>query len=269
MSWYYVVNDERQGPFGDEEFKGLVEAGTVTAKTLVWQSGMAEWLPYGEVRPDFSAPDEADLSNCKTAYCANCRGHFEVTDMQRSGDLFVCRDCVPAFQQSMAQGTGPRTIMEYAGFWVRFAAFVIDSVILTGVHIVVSMPFMPKILPFYEKLMANPETPPPLDEFIEYFKTIMLVWALQMFVMLCYYVFFHGRFGATPGKLICGIRVVRSNGERISYLRALGRLLGFLLSCVILYLGCLIAAFDSERRALHDMLCDTRVVYKPLAPKGK
>ena len=72
--------------------------------------------------------------------------------------------------------------------------------------------------------------------------------------------YFLGRFGATPGKMACGLKVVRPDGEKITYGRAFGRTLASLLSGMIIYIGYIIAAFDEERRTLHDRICDTRVV---------
>ena len=72
--------------------------------------------------------------------------------------------------------------------------------------------------------------------------------------------FFLGKFGATPGKMACKLKVVRPDGERISYARALGRHFAEMLSGIILYIGYIMAAFDEEKRTLHDRICDTRVI---------
>ncbi len=59
-----------------------------------------------------------------------------------------------------------------------------------------------------------------------------------------------------------GLRIVRSDGSRVSYLRALGRHFAEFISALILYIGYIMVAFDSEKRALHDHICDTRVIQK-------
>ncbi len=59
-----------------------------------------------------------------------------------------------------------------------------------------------------------------------------------------------------------GLKVIRSDGSPISYWRAFGRYLGTQLSSLTLMIGYIIAAFDDEKRALHDHICDTRVVRK-------
>jgi uncharacterized RDD family membrane protein YckC len=93
----------------------------------------------------------------------------------------------------------------------------------------------------------------------------MLVGLQQMVGILIpavYNTFFVGRFGATPGKMACRLRVVIPDGAHISYMRALGRNFAEWVSAIVLAIGYIMAAFDSEKRALHDRICDTRVVHK-------
>ena len=59
-----------------------------------------------------------------------------------------------------------------------------------------------------------------------------------------------------------GLKVIRSDGSGISFARGACRYLAQIVSALILLIGYIIAAFDVEKRALHDYLCDTRVVYK-------
>jgi uncharacterized RDD family membrane protein YckC len=59
------------------------------------------------------------------------------------------------------------------------------------------------------------------------------------------------------------LQIVRSDFSKVSYLRALGRYFALGLSAMLLDIGYIMAAFDSEKRALHDYLCDTRVIKRP------
>ena len=68
------------------------------------------------------------------------------------------------------------------------------------------------------------------------------------------------RYGGTLGKLFTGLRVVRADGTALSWKRSLGRTLACYLSVLTCFTGYMIALFDSERRALHDHICRTRVV---------
>jgi uncharacterized RDD family membrane protein YckC len=75
-----------------------------------------------------------------------------------------------------------------------------------------------------------------------------------------YTIFFVGKFGATPGKMALRLRVVLSNGGKVGWGRATGRYFAELLSSLTLGIGYLIAAFDDQKRTLHDHICDTRVI---------
>jgi uncharacterized RDD family membrane protein YckC len=73
----------------------------------------------------------------------------------------------------------------------------------------------------------------------------------------------NGRFGATVGKLAVGVRIVRSDGGAITYGRAFGRYWAEMVSSLCCNIGYIMAGFDNpQKRALHDRMCDTRVIYK-------
>jgi uncharacterized RDD family membrane protein YckC len=71
-----------------------------------------------------------------------------------------------------------------------------------------------------------------------------------------------GKCGATPGKMALKIKVVAADGGRVSYWRAAGRYFARLLSAVTLMIGYVMAAFDTQKRVLHDRICKTRVITK-------
>jgi len=77
-----------------------------------------------------------------------------------------------------------------------------------------------------------------------------------------YATFFIGKYAATPGKMACKLKVVTSDGGQVSYARAFGRYFAEFLSAIIFFIGYIMAAFDEEKRALHDRICDTRVIKK-------
>jgi uncharacterized RDD family membrane protein YckC len=79
-------------------------------------------------------------------------------------------------------------------------------------------------------------------------------------VGICYNTFFLGKFGATPGKMVCGLKVLTPEGTPISYARALGRCAAEILSRMFCFLGYIIAAFDGQKRSLHDHIASTRVI---------
>jgi uncharacterized RDD family membrane protein YckC len=78
---------------------------------------------------------------------------------------------------------------------------------------------------------------------------------------IAYEVYFISTRGATLGKMALGLKVIRPDNGPISVGLALGRYLSKILSALILYIGFIMAGFDDEKRALHDRICETRVIY--------
>jgi uncharacterized RDD family membrane protein YckC len=78
-----------------------------------------------------------------------------------------------------------------------------------------------------------------------------------------YYVAFTALYGATPGKMLLGIRVVKTDGRPVDWLSALMReVVGKTLSALPLALGYLWAFFHPKRQAWHDLIADTLVVHR-------
>ncbi|MEN2982883.1 MAG: RDD family protein [Thermus sp.] len=76
-----------------------------------------------------------------------------------------------------------------------------------------------------------------------------------------YYTAFTALYGATPGKMLLGLRVVRTDGQPMDWTTALMReVVGKTLSTLPLLLGYLWAFFHPRRQAWHDLIADTLVV---------
>jgi uncharacterized RDD family membrane protein YckC len=270
MNWYYANAGQQVGPISDADFDGLVRAGTVKSDTLVWREGMANWEPYAKVSAGATAgtapatiPGPAGTeANVATAepttvagvaggiVCSECGRVFPPDDVIRYGTVAVCGNCKPIFLQKLREGVAPVAAMDYAGFWIRFAATIVDTIILSVVNMMVGL--IVGLL-----FQAAPPTPGNWGPFLVMQGVLLLI---NLAIGIAYEVGFLGRFGATPGKMACKIKVVRSTGAPISYARALGRYFAKLLSGLIFCIGYIMVAFDSEKRALHDRICDTRVI---------
>jgi uncharacterized RDD family membrane protein YckC len=77
---------------------------------------------------------------------------------------------------------------------------------------------------------------------------------------MAYEIFMVGKYGGTLGKMACKIHVITADGESVGFPRAAARYFAKLLSGVVCGIGYVIAIFDEQKRALHDRICDTRVV---------
>ncbi len=257
MAWYYARGDERMGPVEDADMEQLVASGAVNAQTLVWQEGMADWQPYGSIDgvavPDTDLP--ASLFGEQSAQsCAECGRTFASDEMLSYENHWVCADCKDVFFQRIREGGGPLTQLRYGGFWIRFCARMIDVIILGFVSIIQSL--VQTALVGSAGLRFDGTTG--ATDYI----VAAVVWFISIAIALSYEAFFVGKYAATPGKMIFGLRVVMSDGGRVSYPRAIGRYFAAWLSYITLLIGYIIAAFDDEKRALHDHICDTRVVRK-------
>lgn len=253
MNWYYVEQGTQTGPISDEQFNTLIQNGTITADTLVWREGMAEWLPCGQVQ----APAAAGATGAEATpqvVCAECGRMFPVDDTIRYGDVRVCANCKPAFLQKLQEGAAVQTgAFNYASFGVRFLAVFVDGLILLVFNQIITRSAV--LMATGSFFGARAGLPMGVALFVMTFPFV---------VGICYEALLVGRYGATLGKMALKVKVVTADGGRVSYARAFGRYFAKLLSgCPTIFIGFIIAAFDNpQRRALHDYICNTRVVYK-------
>ena len=131
---------------------------------------------------------------------------------------------------------------DYAGFWARAAALLVDWLIV----IVIVVPIM--VLGFGIREIS-------LDPTGHW-------WELLAFVALAAAVigFWHA-CGATPGKIALGLKIVdAASGARPSLGRLVLRFLGYFVSAFPLYLGFLWAAIDRRKQSWHDKIARTIVI---------
>ncbi len=244
MSWYYADGQEQKGPVDEVALKALVSDGTVTNETLIWKEGMANWTPYGQVM----AGGGAVTAGAGGIICAQCGSQFSLDQVVRFGESYVCAACKPTFVQRMQEGGLVAGAMDYAGFWIRLGAKIVDGLILAVVNTAIS-------------LLGGAALRGGGGTQEEIVAAQLGMFAVQLCINIFYTTFFVGKFGATPGKMACKLKIVRADGGNVSFGRAFGRAFAEILSGLICYIGYLMAAFDKEEHtALHDRLCDTRVI---------
>lgn len=136
MDWYYVANGQQVGPVSAQDLKALVDAGTVTAETLVWREGMAEWVAQNTVAQEIETeaarhpagpgpvapPTERSGLSLKAApaaavqqpaaaaqpggagTCRECGRQFPLDQMIEYEGSTICAECKPAFFQRLQEG---------------------------------------------------------------------------------------------------------------------------------------------------------------------
>jgi len=255
MDWYYGDSGKQVGPIDDASFEGLVAAGIVHDETLVWRSGMPNWQPYRTIRPAAQAPAlEGAAGDAK--FCSECGRPFAPDDLVAFGNSLVCAECKPLFTQKLREGIRPAGAAHYGGFWIRYLAVLVDSLIFS-VLIVILFAILLMLFPVdWANLQRSPAG------LLQLLEIEGVVWLVALVFEGVYETLMIGRYAATLGKMACGLRVVMSDGGQVTYGRSLGRHFAKLLSGFMMFIGYIMAGFDDEKRALHDRICDTRVIKK-------
>ena len=253
MPWYYAESGKQVGPVEEAPFQSLVDSGAIRDETLVWCPGMANWQPYRLLRPQ-PLPAGADGEH----FCSECGKPFPASDLVVFGNSAVCASCKPLFTQKMLEGARLPGTPEYGGFWIRFAASVIDGVVLYLVGILLLGVAMMFVHVDWQNL-GRTLSPADLLQLLALEGSLL---GVNLIIAATYETWFVGRFAATPGKMVCGLRVVLSDGGKVTYLRSLARHFAKFLSSLTLAVGYIMAGIDDEKRALHDRICETRVVKK-------
>ena len=254
MTWYYADGSRQVGPLTDAEFDNLVQSGVIRGDMLVWREGLPQWQPCSQVRG--SQPTTTPATG--GLVCRECGKIFPPDEVVQFGAVWVCGGCKPVFLQKLKEGATVDTVLNYAGFWIRFGAQFIDGIILGVVNFVISLLGMGVI---FGSVMASGHKADGAASAVAMILAQLVIFAIQITIQMSYETFFIGKFGATPGKMACKLKVVQPDGSPITYGRAFGRFWGKQLSTLTLCIGYMMAGFDKEEhRALHDRICNTRVI---------
>ncbi len=152
--------------------------------------------------------------------------------------------------------------VQYAGFWLRFVAYLIDDLILGFVGFLVSLPFIGGIVLSAIGIGENPD----LDErtFVGIAGIIGSVFGLVVVVVaigwLYYALMESSKTQATLGKMALSLKVTDMDGNSISFGRATGRYFGKIISGLILNIGYILAGLTEKKQALHDIMAGCLVV---------
>jgi len=287
INWYYKDGDKKLGPVDDEQIKEMAAQGKISSETMVWNELIGSWQSYGSVtgataaapsqsgrtyNPAQSSHDNAGFGQTADsyqsapssstdsypaskpeAYCSQCYKKFPSEDLIQYGDMKICAECKSLFFQKLREGSNVAGDLNYAGFWIRFVAKFIDGLIgwVASTLIMLSAGLSMWGTPEPSAIMSG-------SFWTRYIIAQLLGWAFA----ISYATFFVGKFGATPGKMALGLKIVTPEGGSVSYMRAFGRYFAEMISAMLLLIGYIMAAFDDEKRALHDRICGTRVIRK-------
>ena len=141
---------------------------------------------------------------------------------------------------------------EYAGFWARLAAYLIDSAVIFAGLLIVR-------LIFAGISMAGGSSVIGTDILFHYSLKDMILY----FLKVLYFIAFTYLTGNTLGKKAMRLCVVSKDPEeKLTLLNVIYReTVGRFLCSIPVNIGYIVAGIDPQKRGFHDMLCDTRVVY--------
>lgn len=245
--WYYAdASGQRHGPFSAEELEGHVRHARLGPASLVWREGLQDWQPLSAVAAELDLP--LDTLAAPAADVAVPAADAPYTPP--TADL-------ASFQPVVAGH------LVHAGLWKRFAASFIDSIVTTIISYALMIPLM--LIGVGVMGAGGSDNPFATGAGLASMLAIYPV----LFLAPCVYFGWmqSSSLQASLGKLAVGIKVTRTDGQRMSFWRGFLRSLAYLVfTMVTCGLGVLISglmvALTERKQALHDMLCDTLVVDK-------
>ena len=242
MDVWIGCNHERHGPYKEVDVRQWLRDGRLSPDDLAWHEGLADWQALSALFPD--------------EVCAASMPEANTSDMGEGGTPSPFRENLERCQ-------------DYAGFWKRALAFIIDWLILLFPKAIVLM----KLGGFsaFEHLVTQVQDHVAIQvALVEYGVAVRPSVLMGLLIVFAYYVLFEcSRFQATPGKLALGLRVSDLSGKRLGLWRAAVRnmvrlssaCVGILPFMVFLPSICYIAvAFTARKQGLHDLLAQTLVL---------
>lgn len=226
---------ERHGPYKEDDVRQWLRSGQLSPADLAWYEGLADWQPLSVLFPDMAAAPPPAATNPYAAPVA------------------------PSLPQTTAAA-----LEDYAGFWKRVAAYVLDAIVLYIPQMLIEKAFggdAAKAVLQQATLDAVGNPDAMMAANMHYYSTM---WPAMLLILVLGVLYFavceSSAWQGTLGKLALGIRVTDLQGRRISFSRALGRYFAKILSAIILGIGFLMVAWTQRKQGLHDMICDTLVL---------
>jgi uncharacterized RDD family membrane protein YckC len=142
---------------------------------------------------------------------------------------------------------------KYAGFWIRFGAQFIDSIILTILSFVMG---------FFIGLYVGVVNPQGVNNFGS------TAWNITFFIfyLIMSWIYFAYQESsskqASLGKQACGLIVTDTEGNRLSFGTATGRWLAKIFATLIFGIGLIMIGFTERKQGLHDLIVNTYVIYQ-------
>jgi uncharacterized RDD family membrane protein YckC len=200
-------------------------------------------------------------------FCSKCGATL-------AADIAFCQTCgTPVGRAGLPGAVSPHagvgaiayaSNVTYAGFWLRFVAYLVDSLILGFATLALFIPFffMMGGVAFLESLAKHPGGRPEPGMIAALLSLVFTLIGVAVLVKWLYFAFLEsGENQATWGKQLLGVYVTDLSGNRITFGRASGRFFAKIISGLIpLWIGFIMAGFTERKQALHDMIASCLVL---------
>jgi uncharacterized RDD family membrane protein YckC len=152
----------------------------------------------------------------------------------------------------------------FAGFWLRFVAYIIDTVIIYSLQSFIFMPLFGLLgISFASRDFENMSD-------AEVMGAIGAVTALStgviflssVLAILYWSLMESSKYQATVGKLALGLKVTDMDGNSLDFVKALVRNICKILSGMVMFIGYIMVGFTEKKQGLHDIIANTLVVKK-------
>jgi uncharacterized RDD family membrane protein YckC len=155
----------------------------------------------------------------------------------------------------------------YAGFWMRFVAVIIDGIIIGIMQFVVIMPILAMLgLGFASMQDFNFNNITEEDAVGMAGAIIAAMTAISGVSFVIQTLYFSlmesSKYQATVGKMALGLKVTDMNGDKLDFVKALLRQVCKIISGMIFLIGYIMAGLTEKKQALHDMIAGALVVRK-------
>ena len=200
------------------------------------------------------------------AFCSNCGQAFAVASMSPRSPALAASVAAPMGGSAAAipayAGYAAASRVEYAGFWLRFLALLIDNVVMGIGFVLILIPliFLTGLGGFLGELHPDEE----LNDagvFVLIGLIFLAATVSLVFTWLYHALMESSEWQATVGKKALGLVVTDMAGQRVSFARSTGRHFGKIITNMVpLLIGYIMAGFTEKKQALHDMLAGCLVL---------
>jgi uncharacterized RDD family membrane protein YckC/ribosomal protein L40E len=195
-----------------------------------------------------SNPDDAD-------FCSNCAFSFTGAPPPGQQPYPTPLPGQQPYPPTAYPGQAP-VVPHYAGFWIRFVAYFVDSLVLYAAFMPLNLIFWAINNRFY--VWGSWDTHAGVSAGLAFLFSI-----IRLVVGWAYFIWMTGRYQATLGKMLLDIKVVGPDLGPISYgTAAIRETIGKFLSAIVCGLGYIWVAFDPRKQGWMDKLANTYVIYK-------